>query len=407
MYNPSIGCYTELSLFSHPAAAYTEIRLLKTELGGHAGTARGVSEVRMKEIRVWQVVTDKQLSVIPLESIGQTSTEALLEEILVHRPDLLLKDLKLVGRQTETAGGPLDLLGVDGDGQLVVFELKRGTLTREAVAQIIDYASYLSELDPEELSSHISERSGKNGIEKIDNFLTWYQEQFAKSLSRPQKPRLILVGLGADDTTRRIVSFLAESDIDISLITFHAFDEAGRILLARQLEVEAKPLPGASSITKIGNLEALQERIVNLRVGGFYNDMARFFQDHLAAYQWPNQTGYSYYLPELTESGSESNHVFVSLYLNDSKQGQTQVLVHPRAVDSAGESFKSVQEVLGGRLKLKQNRSAELWITSAQEWSESEPAFEKLCAAIVAGWKKRREQLTSSEMQVTASDNEK
>jgi len=360
----------------------------------------------MKDIRVWQVVTDNQLSVIPLESTEQISTERLLEDILVQRPDLLLKDLQLVGRQTETAGGPLDLLGVDGDGQLVVFELKRGRLTREAVAQIIDYASYLSELEPEELSSHISERSGKSGIEKIDDFLTWYQEEFAKSLSRPQKPHLILVGLGVDDTTRRMVSFLAESDIDISLITFHAFEDAGRILLARQLEVEAKPLPGASSITKTRNLEALKERIVNLQVDGFYNDMARFFREHLATYQWPNQTGYSYYLRELTESGSEPDHVFLSLNLNDSKQGQTQVRIHPRAVEAAG-GFESVSKLLGDRLQLRQNGGAEQWITSAQEWGESVSAFKQLCAAIVAGWKKKREQLTNSEMQVTAGENEK
>jgi len=360
----------------------------------------------MKEIRVWQVVTDNQLSVIPLESTEQTSTERLLEDILVQHPDLLLKDLQLVGRQTETAGGPLDLLGVNADGQLVVFELKRGRLTREAVAQIVDYGSYLAELDPEELSSHISERSGKCGIERIANFLTWYQEEFGKSLSRPQKPSLILVGLGVDDTTRRIVSFLAESDIDVSLITFHAFEDAGRILLARQLEVEAKPLPGTSSITKEGNLKALQERIGSLQVGNFYNDMAGFFQKSLSAYQWPNQTGYSYYLPELTESGSAANRVFVSLNLDDSRQGQTQVLIHPRGVEAAGGS-ESISRLSGDRWELRQNGSAGRWITSAQEWGESVSAFEQLCAAIVAGWKKKREQLTNSEMQVTAGENEK
>ncbi|MCX5892698.1 MAG: hypothetical protein NTW80_06960, partial [Deltaproteobacteria bacterium] len=69
---------------------------------------------------------------------------------------------------------------------MVVFELKRGTLTRDAVAQIIDYGSYLSELGTDELISHISERSGKLGIEKIDNFNAWYQEQFSKDISTLQ-----------------------------------------------------------------------------------------------------------------------------------------------------------------------------------------------------------------------------
>ena len=136
----------------------------------------------MKEIRLWQIDSEGgQPKVVDLNRVNQTATEELLEEILVARPDLLMSDLKLVGRQTETQSGPLDLLGVDGDGRLVVFELKRGTLTREAVAQILDYASFLSELEPAELLRHISERSGKMGIDPIPDFLAWYQEQFARS----------------------------------------------------------------------------------------------------------------------------------------------------------------------------------------------------------------------------------
>ena len=166
----------------------------------------------MQEIKLWEVKTDVEgkPSVKPVKGVNQTETEEQLEEIIVRLPDLLFKDLKLVGRQTETAGGPLDLLGVDADGRLVVFELKRGALTREAVAQIVDYASYLSELDSEDLSKHISERSGNLGIEKIDDFLAWYQEQFAKNLPASQRPRMVLIGLAADERTRRMVSFLAE-----------------------------------------------------------------------------------------------------------------------------------------------------------------------------------------------------
>jgi len=126
----------------------------------------------MKEIKLWQIIAaDNGKPIVDqLKNVKQAETENLLEEIIVHSPDLLLPDLKLVGRQTDVPGGALDLLGVDGDGNLVVFELKRGVLNREAVAQIIDYTSYLSYLEPEELSRHISERSGKSGIDKIDDF---------------------------------------------------------------------------------------------------------------------------------------------------------------------------------------------------------------------------------------------
>ena len=39
---------------------------------------------------------------------------------------MLMPGLQLVGRQLTTANGSLDLLGIDSEGRLVVFELKPG-----------------------------------------------------------------------------------------------------------------------------------------------------------------------------------------------------------------------------------------------------------------------------------------
>ena len=88
----------------------------------------------MEEVQIWSLdgADAKQLPMT-----GQLESESGLEDILVKNPGLLMEDLTLVGRQTPTEGGPLDLLGVDEYGRLVVFELKRGTLSRDAVAQVI------------------------------------------------------------------------------------------------------------------------------------------------------------------------------------------------------------------------------------------------------------------------------
>ena len=67
-------------------------------------------------------------------------------------PELLEDGLTLVGRQAPTAGGWLDLLGVDRDGRLVIFELKRGSLGRDAVTQVLDYASAISAKSVESLN---------------------------------------------------------------------------------------------------------------------------------------------------------------------------------------------------------------------------------------------------------------
>ncbi|MCY4028579.1 MAG: endonuclease NucS [Acidobacteria bacterium] len=98
-------------------------------------------------------------AVVELKSRERVEAESLLEDTLVANPDLLGPGLKRVGRQVPTAGGPLDLLGVDGYGRLALFELKRGMLTRDAVAQVIDYAADLEALDLVDLTRLIAEES--------------------------------------------------------------------------------------------------------------------------------------------------------------------------------------------------------------------------------------------------------
>ena len=160
----------------------------------------------MDEVKIWAL--DGDSNVVPLASKGQTDTESLLEETLVRNPDLLIPGLRLVGRQTPTDGGPLDLLGVDEDGRLVVFELKRGTLSRDAVAQIIDYASDLDTKTDVALAEHIAANSGVGGIEQIEDFEEWYGENTeGQSLDSLRPLRLVLIGLGVDDRTERMGAF--------------------------------------------------------------------------------------------------------------------------------------------------------------------------------------------------------
>ncbi len=121
--------------------------------------------------------------------MDQTSTERLLEDSIVKSPDLLGDGVRLIGRQVETPGGPLDLLGIDEDGSIIVFELKRGALTRDAVAQLLDYASYVAELSADDFANLVSKNSGRNGIDSISDFKGWFQEQFGKEFESSTKAK--------------------------------------------------------------------------------------------------------------------------------------------------------------------------------------------------------------------------
>jgi RecB family endonuclease NucS len=74
----------------------------------------------MEEIRLWKINTNgaAKPAAESVETIAETTTERLLEDALTQSPDILMQNLRLIGRQTETPGGPLDLLGIDEDGRL-------------------------------------------------------------------------------------------------------------------------------------------------------------------------------------------------------------------------------------------------------------------------------------------------
>ena len=241
----------------------------------------------MDEVRIWAL--EDASTAVALKPAGRMEAESLLEETLVANPDLLLPGLKLVGRQIPTAGGPLDLLGVDEDGRLSLFELKRGTLTREAVAQVIDYAADLEARDPADLADLLSRESGRHGIERIEDFEEWYGQQFGEQESSSWRPlRNILVGLGADERAERMVDFLANnSGMDISLITFHSFEYGGRTLIARQVHVEgtgdAEARPKGRRLRVAEKRARLEERVEEYGVTELFGAARNMFREN-----WPS-----------------------------------------------------------------------------------------------------------------------
>ena len=216
------------------------------------------------EIRLWAM--DGAGGAAPLDPAARTDTERLLEDTLVRHPELLLAGLSVVGRQVQTPGGPLDLLGVDDDGRLVVFELKRGTVTREAVAQVLDYASFLEFMPDVELADFIAAGSGTHGAERIDDFAEWYEAKSGgQELSALKPVRMALVGLGVDERATRMAQLLAGKGVDFSLLTFHGFTYNGATFLARQMPVAAADEPKGAGPGRQPGLaerrEMLEQRI--------------------------------------------------------------------------------------------------------------------------------------------------
>ena len=346
----------------------------------------------MKKIQLWSVDrTEGALSATAVESIDNTETEQDLEELLVASPDLLMDGLTLIGRQVPTDGGPLDLLGVDADGRLVVFELKKGTLTRDAVAQVLDYASDLAVLDYVTFGALIEKHSGRLGVDLIEDFADWYRREHPGESEFPlDRPRMVLVGLGVADRARRVVDFLAESRVDIQLLTFHAFREGGKLFLARQVEsgFRKSSSDGGAPATKESNLRALHEAAKSLKVDELLTQAAQFIAARIPGYCYPGKQAYSYSLQETTNAGTPSLRSYATLYVNTKKSGTLTLAFPPRAARDAEDALEEFCRQVPRAVRNKSRFYAIELTFGKNDWAALEQPLEKFLAAVVESWKR-------------------
>ena len=295
----------------------------------------------MEEIKIWSV-DGSQVEELPTSGMG---SEKSLEETLVSNPELLMPGLKLVGRQTPVEGGWLDLLGLDEEGKLVVFELKKNAPPRVAVAQVIDYASYIESLEGDVLRKLIETNSGQNGIQKIEDFEKWYADNPEWDSSESPKPvRMALVGLGVDDTTERMVKFLSKvGKVDISLFTFQAFKHADKTLLARQPQVETSVRPvdvGKSSRSAIRQ-EIERNLFDQARRGGVevqFNEAVEMFKDRWERpRQRPIRVGLNFRLRVQYAPGKRGWRWCGRV---DPGDGRISVVFHSRAIELCKNDFR-------------------------------------------------------------------
>lgn len=162
-------------------------------------------------------------------SRGKLANENLIEGWIERQPDLLGLDLLVIGRQVVTEfGGRIDLLGIDADGNLVIVELKRDRTPREIIAQVLDYASWVSTLTTRQV--HDLAAGYLKG--QLD---TAFRERFGSALPQTlnETHTMVIVASAFDASSQRIVRYLSEiHDIAINTAFFSVFEDEGRTLLA-------------------------------------------------------------------------------------------------------------------------------------------------------------------------------
>ena len=183
------------------------------------------------EIKVWQI-EDKELTPIDtsMAKAGRTESKDLEQWIKSH-PDVLGEDLLIIGEQVQTKSGPLDLLAVDKSGAVVIIELKRDLIPRQALAQAIDYASRVASWDIDELGKKCQAYIKGQSLESYIN------ERFESVDSVNQTQRILLVGTFIEESLQLMIEWLSENISINAVILKYIKTKSGDELVARTMIV--------------------------------------------------------------------------------------------------------------------------------------------------------------------------
>ena len=374
-----------------------------------------------EELKMWTVGDGDDAT--PVKQASHIETENLLEKTLVKNPDMLIPGLKLVGRQTPTAGGWLDLLGVDRDGRLVVFELKRGKLTREAVTQVIDYASHLEDMSGEGLAEHITQRSGRDGIDEIENFEDWYADWRAQHIEEPDEEsqllpvKMVLVGLGADARATRMVDFLARG-VDISLLTFHGYEHEGKTLLARQVQAEpdlteeSRGVKESREERRRRRRRAVDELAENQGVKDIFDEAVRRFLDLDSRYTpHTRKDGYAFYAARSLRLPGHETRFNAPLSLRIIRNGKMRVTFFPVSVHLCEQEFQEVEQSISFDRERPSNApptnnvsEQRYCVLDRSGWNKHKETLFDLASAVSTAWNKIEQEAGSQAAQSADTD---
>lgn len=252
----------------------------------------------MQQVRLWEVTPDGKLQSIPGNEIN---LEEQLEDWLADDISVLDENLLVIGRQVRTSfGGVIDLLCLDGNGDTVVVELKKGKTPREVVAQALDYASWVSSLGPDAIANIAEDYLANRGGLKSE-FEQRLERELPEELN--SNHRSLIVAESIDASTERIVRYLSDMNVPINIATVQHFkDEAGRTILARVFlidpdEDESKQRPSPRR-PKRSTLKDVQEMAHEHGVGALFDRVRNGLKGSLSSEPYDNRVWYKLWRKE-------------------------------------------------------------------------------------------------------------
>lgn len=202
------------------------------------------------ELGVWRI--DGGLREVTFDAMP---SEERLESLLDEKISIAAPHLMVIGRQVRTSFDKvIDLLAIDVEGNLAVLELKKDKTYRDVVAQALDYGSWVRALQDDDIARIFQDYLKRWHPVRADVSINaafcehFHVKTMPEELNSDHE--LIIVAGSVDESTERIVTYLAEHyGVSINVVFFRFFRDGDKEYLSRVWlrEPSAAVLDGASN----------------------------------------------------------------------------------------------------------------------------------------------------------------
>ena len=186
---------------------------------------------------IWKInaeqVNDFQEYSIEELKVEKFANEPELEEIIEKNISIASKNLLVVSRQCiipkSSQNFTIDMLALNRDGDLIIIEFKKDQAHRKTVAQAIEYASLVEELDYEAINRIFKEYAARtNNADKDLELIDYIKERFKEELKKEsinQQHRMIIIASQLDNSIKRIIEYLRNNSrkVNINGITINMY----------------------------------------------------------------------------------------------------------------------------------------------------------------------------------------
>ena len=339
----------------------------------------------------------EDLGVLESETIFED--EEALEEHFAKNPEQLYDGFWLVGRQLSAGTKRADLVGIDDRGALVAVELKHGMPDRDALAQVIEYAGFLSPMPFEDLSQHLASRSTSSRFEPIADFAAEYRERYGPPPSAGIPVRPALVSTSLDEYAAKSIAYLRSSGVplDFFLVNTAEGPSGHAIVIQRNPSlVLPKRWYVPPDLSRRERTDWILNEASQLDIGllyrRFYDVICECLQSNSSwvPRERPDSLGLCRSLNRRRSGGGTSPRECLVMRIYGHRPDQVLLFFYDELIDLAPRKTKAFLRLVGGQpdgIPGKTNGYS-FWMTEA-DWEQHGDEFRDLLAYMGKRWREK------------------